>query len=96
MRELIGKLPTHDRNVTQKVYRCEAIRCQKCQRTVPLGIEVVTINTLNGSVARHEYYCRADAFDSHGLDYEHRIQTRPIRKSPASETRSSPWGSFAA
>ena len=82
MRELIGKIPTHDPKVTQNIYRCETVRCQKCLRTVPVGIEVVTVRIERQSqkVLLHEYYCRADAFDSHGQDYEDRIHNRPIHK----------------
>jgi len=77
MRELIGKVPTHDPNVTQNIYRSETVRCEKCLRTVPVGIEVVTVKTQGQSqkVLMHEYYCRAD-----GLDYETKMQNRPIRK----------------
>jgi hypothetical protein len=41
MRELIGKILTKDANVTEEVYLSELIRCRECQRTVPIGIEVV-------------------------------------------------------
>jgi hypothetical protein len=81
MRELMGRLPTNDPNVTKNIYRSETIRCQKCQTTVPTGIEVVTLK-IEGDfkkVLKHEYYCRADAFDSHGLDYETKLQNRPVR-----------------
>ena len=82
MRELIGKIATRDPKVTQNIYRSETVRCQKCLRTVPVGIEVVTVKIegLSQKVLLHEYYCRADAFDSHGLDFETRIQNRPIHK----------------
>ena len=82
MRELIGKVPTHDPRVTQNIYRSESVRCQKCLRTVAMGIEVVTVKTEGQfqKVLRHEYYCRADAFDSHGMDYETSILNRPIHK----------------
>jgi len=81
MRELIGKLRTRNPNVTQVVYRSETIRCQTCDKTAPLGIEVVTVKTEGGSrkVLKHEYYCRAHAFDAHGVDYETRAQSRSIR-----------------
>lgn len=83
MRELIGKLRTEDPNVTQNIYRAETIRCQQCNKTSPMGIEVVTVKTEGGSrkVLKHEYYCRAHAFDAHGVDYETRVQSMPIRRS---------------
>jgi hypothetical protein len=43
MRELIGKIPTKDPNVTEVVYLAEMIRCLDCEQTVPVGIEVVTV-----------------------------------------------------
>jgi hypothetical protein len=75
MRELMGKIPTKDPNVTEAVYLSEIIRCRECQRTVPMGIEVVTLQKDGDSkkVLRHEYYCRA-----HGLDYEERVRSLPI------------------
>jgi len=38
MRELIGKIPTKDPNITEMVYRTEMVRCLECQRTAPMGI----------------------------------------------------------
>jgi hypothetical protein len=83
MRELMGKLRTKDLNVTQNVYRSETIRCQQCQRTTPVGIEVVTVKIEGKSkkVLKHEYYCREHAFDAHGVDYEERVQKSAIRRS---------------
>ena len=43
MRELVGKIPTKDPNITEVVYRAEVVRCLACQQTVPMGIEVVTV-----------------------------------------------------
>jgi hypothetical protein len=43
MRELIGKIPTKDPNVTEVVYLAEMVRCLDCEQTVPVGIEVVTV-----------------------------------------------------
>jgi hypothetical protein len=40
MRQLLGKIP--HRGVTEEVYLAETVRCQDCQVTVPIGIEVVT------------------------------------------------------
>lgn len=76
MRELMGKIPTKDPTVTEEVYLSEIVRCRECQRTVPVGVEVLTIKRGKESkeVLRHEYYCRA-----HGIDYETRVQSLPIR-----------------
>jgi hypothetical protein len=65
MRELLGKIPTKDPNVSEQVYLSELVRCSECQRTVPIGIEVVTVKkgAESREVLRHQYYCRA-----HGLD----------------------------
>ena len=41
MRELIGKVSKH-RGVIEEVYTTEHVRCQHCQVTVPMGIEVIT------------------------------------------------------
>jgi hypothetical protein len=75
MRELIGKIPTKDSSVTKEVYLSELIRCRNCERTVPVGVEVVTVKRAGTSreVLSHECYCRA-----HGLEYEVRVQNRPI------------------
>src|SRR6185436_18491088 len=43
MRELIGKIPTKDPNITEVVYLAEIVLCLECQQTVPMGIEVVTV-----------------------------------------------------
>jgi hypothetical protein len=76
MRELMGKIPTKDPNVTEVVYLSELVRCRECQRTVPVGIEVITFRKDGESkkVLRHECYCRA-----HGVDYETRVQGLAIR-----------------
>lgn len=72
MRELLGKVSNIDPNITQNVYLCETVQCQECKKTVPVGIEVVMIKKVGASkkVLKHEYYCRAHAYDSHGVDYE--------------------------
>ena len=77
MRELLGKVPTKDPSISQKIYLCETVRCQECNKTVPVGIEVVTTKKVGESrkVLKHEYYCRPHAFDSHGVDYESRMRT---------------------
>jgi hypothetical protein len=76
MRELIGKIRTKDPNITDMVYRTEIVRCLECQKTVPVGIEVVTVNSSGESkkVLRHLCYCRG-----HGFDYEAKAQSLPMR-----------------
>jgi hypothetical protein len=78
MRELLGKIPTKDPNIGQNVYLSEIVRCQECHKTVPVGIEVVTIKNVGDSkkVLKHEYYCRGHAFDAHGVDYESKVRSR--------------------
>ena len=63
MRELIGNMSTKDPNVTEEVYLSDLIRCRQCQRTVPIGIEVVTVKRdgVFKKVLSHGYYCRAHA-----------------------------------
>ena len=76
MRELVGKISTKDPDITQVVYLSEIVRCLECERTVPVGIEVVTVKRTGESrkPIRHVCYCRA-----HGLDYEARAQSLPMR-----------------
>lgn len=76
MRELVGKIPTKDPNITEAVYLSEIVRCLECGRTVPVGIEVVTVERCGESkkATRHVCYCRA-----HGFDYEAKAQSLPIR-----------------
>jgi len=83
MRELIGKIPTKDPNITDVVYLAEMVRCLECEQTVPVGIEVVTVKKTEESkqVVRHVCYCRG-----HGFDYETRAQSPPIRRHAQSET----------
>ncbi len=71
MRQLLGKIPIKYLNVTEEVYLSECVRCQDCQITVPMGIEVVTVRKegKSKSVVRHGRYCRA-----HGADYVTRAQ----------------------
>jgi len=95
MRELIGKIPTKDPGVSEKVYLSEMVRCLECQQTVPMGIEVVTVRKSRGSkqVLRHACYCRG-----HGFDYETKAQSLPIRPHAQSETsllrfNNPSWGS---
>jgi heterodisulfide reductase subunit C len=66
MRQLIGKMQIKHRNVTEEIYLAECVRCQNCQATVPIGIEVITVRKEGTSkkVVKHGWYCRA-----HGADY---------------------------
>lgn len=77
MRELMGKIPNKDPNITQNVYLSETVQCQECKKTVPVGIEVIMIKKFGDSkkVIKHEYYCRAHAYDSHGIEYESKVRT---------------------
>jgi hypothetical protein len=83
MRELIGKIPTKDPNITEAIYLTEIVRCLECQQTVPMGIEVVTVKKSGKSreVVRHVCYCRG-----HGFDYETKAQSLPIRPRAQSGT----------
>ena len=71
MRQLIGKMSIKSRNVTEEIYLSEYVRCQDCQITVPIGIEVVTVRNEGKSkkVIKHCWYCRA-----HGADYATKAQ----------------------
>lgn len=66
MRQLIGKVPIKYRNATEEIYFSEHVRCQNCQVTVPVGIEVVTVRKDGESkkTIGHRWYCRA-----HGAEY---------------------------
>src|SRR3974390_448234 len=76
VRELIGKIRTKDPNVTTRIYLSEIVRCCECQKTVPLGIEVITLKREGESkkVLEHRCYCR-----DHGLEYEEKAQSQPIQ-----------------
>jgi hypothetical protein len=68
MRQLIGKIKRH--GTTQEVYLSEHVLCRECHRTVPVGIDVVTVQ-LEGKVKKllkHAGYCRA-----HGGDYQAQV-----------------------
>jgi len=82
MRELIGKIPTKDPNVTEVVYLAEMVRCLECEQTVPVAIEVVTVKKKEKSkkAVRHVCYCRG-----HGFDYEAKAQSLAIRAHPRVE-----------
>jgi len=64
MRQLIGKIPK-PRDVIEEVYLSEQVRCRECQKTVPMGIEVVTVQKEGRSkkVLKRGFYCRAHAGD---------------------------------
>ena len=72
MRELVGKIPTKDPNITEVVYLSE----------MPVGIEVVTVERNDDSkkVIRRVCYCRG-----HGFGYETKAQSLPIRPHAQSE-----------
>ena len=71
MRQLIGKIPIKYLNVTEEIYFSEGVRCQHCQTTVPMGVEVVTVRKEEQSkkIIKHRWYCRA-----HGADFVTRAQ----------------------
>lgn len=71
MRQLIGKLPIKYRNVIEEIYLSEHVRCQNCQITVPIGIEVITVQKEGKSkkIVKHCWYCRA-----HGADYTAKVE----------------------
>ncbi len=70
MRQLLGKIRTKDPGVTERVFLVEIVRCSECQRTVPMGIEVVTTRQeeKGEKILRHAWYCR-----DHGLLYEEKL-----------------------
>jgi len=72
MRQLVGKIPIKSRDVTEEIYLSECVRCQQCQITVPIGVEVVTVRKEGKAkkVLKHAWYCRA-----HGTDYTTRAQS---------------------
>lgn len=67
MRQLIGKITIKSRSVIEEVYFSELVYCQECQKTVPIGIEVVAVKKDGDAkkVVKHAYYCRA-----HGAEYQ--------------------------
>jgi hypothetical protein len=72
MHQLIGKIPIKHRGVIEEVYLAEHVQCGECQRTVPVGIEVITVRLEGKSkkVLKHAWYCRA-----HGLEYQARAES---------------------
>ena len=71
MRQLIGKIPIKGQKVAEEVYLSEQIRCRECQKTVPIGVEVVTVQKDGPSkkVVKRAFYCR-----SHSGEYESRAR----------------------
>jgi hypothetical protein len=71
MRQLLGKVPSSRRNVIEEVYLSEQVRCHECQKTVPIGIEVVAVqkHSKPKKVLKRTWYCR-----SHAGDYESRAR----------------------
>ena len=70
MRQLIGKIPIKGQ-VIEEVYLSEQIRCNECQKTAPIGVEVVRVQKEGKSkrVLKRTFYCRA-----HAGEYESRAQ----------------------
>ena len=68
MRQLLGKIPLKGQRV-EEVYLSDQIRCGECQKTVPIGVEVVTVQKDGHSkkILKRACYCR-----SHAGDYESR------------------------
>jgi len=71
MRQLIGKLPSKERGAVDEIYLVEHVRCRECQRTSPMGIEVVTVQKAGTTkkILRRAFFCRA-----HGAEYQSRAQ----------------------
>ena len=70
MRQLLGRIRA-GRDVIEEVYLSEQVRCRECQKTVPLGIEVVAVQKQSTpkKILRRTAYCR-----SHAGDYEARAR----------------------
>jgi hypothetical protein len=70
MRQLIGKIGVK-RGIVEEVYLSETVRCRECQKTVPIGVEVVRVQKDGPSkkVVKRAFYCR-----SHAGDYESRAR----------------------
>ena len=81
MRELIGKIPTKDPNITYVVYLSELVRCLECEQQ--WHIEVVAVKKSGDSkkVLWHVCHCRI-----HGLDYETKAKSLPMRPHAQSKT----------
>jgi hypothetical protein len=72
MGQLIGKI-RDKRNVIQEVFFSEQVCCRECQRTVPVGVEVIEIekDTQPRKVAKRVCYCR-----SHGSEFVTKAQSQ--------------------
>ena len=70
MRQLIGKIPIKAQ-VIEEIYLSEQIRCNECQKTMPVGVEVVRVQKEGKSkrVLKRTFYCRA-----HAGEYESRAR----------------------
>jgi hypothetical protein len=62
MRQLIGKIGVK-RGIVEEVYLSETVRCRECQKTVPIGVEVVTVQKGGPvkKVVKRAFYCRSQA-----------------------------------
>ena len=71
MRQLIGKIPIKGQKLMEEVYLSEQVRCLECQKTVPIGVEVVRVQKDGHAkkVLKRVFYCR-----SHAGDYESRAR----------------------
>jgi hypothetical protein len=71
MRQLIGRLPSKERGAVDEIYLAEHVRCRECQRTSPMGLEVVTVQKTGTTkkILRRAFFCRA-----HGAEYQSRAQ----------------------
>ena len=71
MRQFIGKLPTKERGVVDEVYIAEQVRCRDCQKSSPMGIEVVTVQKegKKKTILKRAFFCRV-----HGAEYQSRVQ----------------------
>ncbi|HET9716499.1 MAG TPA: hypothetical protein VFP60_09985 [Pseudolabrys sp.] len=70
MRELVGKI-ARNRGLLEEVYLTEHVRCVQCQKTAPMGIEVVTTKKEGTSkkILKRAFYCRV-----HGGEYQSKAQ----------------------
>ena len=57
--------------MVEEVYLSEQIRCNECQKTAPIGVEVVRVQKEGKSkrVLKRTFYCRA-----HAGEYESRAR----------------------
>ena len=71
MRQLLGRLPSKERGSVDEVYLSEQVRCRECQKTSPMGIEVVTVQKVGTAkkILRRAFFCR-----DHGAEYQSRAQ----------------------